>query len=223
MDAATAIRACAGIPAEQSTMATALRHGVIAANSMHICVDMQVLFANGSPWQVPWFEKTLPQIEEIAAAHAATTIFTRFLPPKRPSDAVAMWRRYYERWRCVTLEEIDPRMLELAPELAGYSPPAEIIDKTVYSPWTQGRLDALLSRRPATTLVITGAETDVCVLATVLGAIDRGFRTIIAADAVCGSADETHDALLKLYSTRFSEQIELAATADILANWADRE
>lgn len=204
-------------------MATALRYGLIEANAVHVCVDMQVLFATGSPWQVPWFEKTLPKIEAIVAAHPATTIFTRFLPANRPSDAVAMWRRYYERWRCITLEEIDPRMVELAPELAGYSPPAAIIDKTVYSPWTQGRLDAFLSRRPTTTLVISGVETDVCVLATVLGAIDRGFRTIIAADAICGSADETHDALLNLYSTRFSEQIELAATTDILANWADRE
>ncbi|MFE0018048.1 cysteine hydrolase [Mesorhizobium sp. NPDC059054] len=204
-------------------MATALRHGPIEASSLHVCVDMQVLFANGSPWQVPWFEKTLPRIEMIVGAHTATTIFTRFLPPNRPADAVAMWRRYYERWRCVTLERIDPGMIEIAPELAGYSPPAETIDKTVYSPWTEGRLDALLSRRPATTLIITGAETDVCVLATVLGAVDRGFRTIIASDAICSSADETHDALLKLYSTRFSEQIELATSADILANWTGRE
>lgn len=57
-------------------MATALRYGPIAADAVHICVDMQVLFASGSPWQVPWFEKTLPNIREIAMAHAAATIFT---------------------------------------------------------------------------------------------------------------------------------------------------
>ena len=201
-------------------MATELRHGPIEVNSVHICVDMQMLFASGSLWQVPWFERTLPRIEEIAARHAATTIFTRFMPPARPADAVGMWRRYYERWRSVTLLEVDPRLVELAPELARHSPPAQIIDKAVYSPWTEGRLDAFLSRHPTTTLVITGVETDVCVLATVLGAVDRGFRTIIASDAVCSSADQTHDALMTLYSTRFSEQIELAPTEDILANWA---
>lgn len=83
--------------------------------------------------------------------------------------------------------------------------------------------DRLLSRRPTTTLIVTGVETDVCVLASVLGAVDRGFRTIIAADAVCSSADETHDAMLAFYSTRFSEQIELAETAEILENWTARE
>lgn len=204
-------------------MAAALRHGPIAANAVHICVDMQVLFASGSPWQVPWFEKTLPNIRRIATAHAAATIFTRFLPPKRPSDARGTWRPYYERWRCVTLEEAAPAIIDLAPELAEYAPPAEVVDKTVYSPWMQGRLDALLWRRPTATLVVSGAETDVCVLATVLGAIDRGFRTIVALDAVCGSADETHDAMLRYYSTRFSEQIELAKTAEILENWTTRK
>lgn len=200
-------------------MATALRHGPIGADALHICVDMQRLFAQGAPWQVPWFEKTLPRIEQIAAAHAANTVFTRFLPPKNPASAIGMWRRYYERWHQVTLEEIEPALVEISPELAVHCPPAEIIDKTVYSPWMQGHLDLFLKRRVTTTLVVTGAETDVCVLATVLGAVDRGFRTVIAADAVCGSADETHEALLRLYSSRFSEQIELAETAQILDHW----
>jgi nicotinamidase-related amidase len=62
-------------------------------------------------------------------------------------------------------------------------------------------------------------ETDVCVLATVLGAIDRGYRTIIALDAICGSADETHDAAMTLYRSRFSEQVETATTEEILEGW----
>jgi len=69
-------------------------------------------------------------------------------------------------------------------------------------------------------LVITGAETDVCVLAAVLGAIDLGYRVIIARDAICSSADATHDAILTLYHQRFAEQIEIADTATILAHWS---
>lgn len=69
------------------------------------------------------------------------------------------------------------------------------------------------------TLVITGGETDVCVLATVLGAIDRGFRVVIVTDAVCSSADKTHDALMELYRSRFSEQVEAVSTAEVLDGW----
>ena len=38
--------------------------------------------------------------------------------------------------------------------------------------------------------IVSGSETDVCVLATVLDAVDMGYRVIIARDAVCSSSDE---------------------------------
>ena len=53
------------------------------------------------------------------------------------------------------------------------------------------------------TIIITGGETDVCVLATMLGAVDWGFRVILVTDALCSSADETHDAMMNVYMNRF--------------------
>jgi nicotinamidase-related amidase len=66
---------------------------------------------------------------------------------------------------------------------------------------------------------ITGGETDVCVLATVFGAIDWGFRVILVRDAVCSSADETHDATMALYTNRFGEQVETVTTDTLLESW----
>ena len=66
---------------------------------------------------------------------------------------------------------------------------------------------------------ISGSETDVCVLATVLAAVDLGYRVIVVRDAVCSSSDEGHDMLMRLYHTRFSEQIETADAATILSRW----
>ncbi len=68
-------------------------------------------------------------------------------------------------------------------------------------------------------MVITGAETDVCVLATVLGAIDRGYRVIVVSDALCSSSDETHDALITLYEKRYTQQVETVWTDVLLATW----
>ena len=82
-----------------------------------------------------------------------------------------------------------------------------------------GRCYSHLRECRADAIVITGAETDVCVLAAVLGAVDFGYRVVIASDAICSSADATHDALLQLYKSRFSEQIEIAETELILASW----
>ena len=131
-----------------------------------------------------------------------------------------MWQRYYRKWRETTREHIDPDLLDLLPELKRLAPPATIIDRTRYSAFTEPQLLTHLRERAIDTLIVTGSETDVCVLATVLGAVDRGFRVIIVTDAICSSSDEGHDALLKVYHRRYSEQIETAEAETILAAWA---
>jgi nicotinamidase-related amidase len=65
----------------------------------------------------------------------------------------------------------------------------------------------------------TGSETDVCVAATVIDAVDLGFRVILIRDAVCSTSDEGHDAALEVYHRRFSEQIETADCETVLAAW----
>lgn len=132
-----------------------------------------------------------------------------------------MWAKYYTRWASVTLENIDPHLVELLPSLARFVPPARVLDKKVYSPWVDGQLDAMLRGSDVNTIVITGGETDVCVLATVLGAMDRGYRVVLVADAICSSADNTHDALMELYNNRFSEQVESVSMEEVLANWPE--
>jgi nicotinamidase-related amidase len=46
----------------------------------------------------------------------------------------------------------------------------------------------------ADTLIVSGGETDICLLATVRGAVDRGYRVALATDALCSSSNETHEA-----------------------------
>ena len=200
------------------TEMTALSEG-LTDRTVHLCVDMQRLFSAEGPWSTPWLERTLPVISEIAERHAAQTIFTRFIPPVRPDDMPGQWRNFYHRWPEVTRQRLDGRLLELVPPLDGLVPPAVIVDKPVYSPFHGWRLAALLRERRVDTMVITGAETDVCVLATVLGAVDHGYRVVLAADGICSSSDAGHEALLTIYRERFSQQIVLATAEEILLAW----
>ncbi|CDX15204.1 conserved hypothetical protein [Mesorhizobium sp. ORS 3324] len=55
--------------------------------------------------------------------------------------------------------------------------------------------------------------------ATVLGAIDFGFRVVLVTDAVCSSSNATHDALLTVYHQRFAQQLETVEMETILARW----
>ena len=67
--------------------------------------------------------------------------------------------------------------------------------------------------------MVSGAETDVCVLATVLGAVDLGLRVIIVQDALCSSSDAGHDALMTMYRTRFNAQIDLVSAGELFQMW----
>lgn len=186
----------------------------------HICVDMQRMFAEDTPWKVAWMERVSPEVLEVVGRHPERTIFSRFLPPLRAADATGMWRTYYEKWWMMTAEHLPAEMYGLLPELAAFTPPAILFDKRTYSPWIDGRLHAYLKGHNVETLVITGGETDVCVLATALGAIDLGYRAIILTDAVCSGTDETHDASLKLLESRFTAQMEVMLTEAFLSSVA---
>nr|WP_310353309.1 cysteine hydrolase [Methylobacterium sp. BE186] len=196
-----------------------LRNGKLCATCLHLCVDMQGMFAETTDWHTPWMERVRPNVARIVEAQAARTLFTRFIPAARPGEGRGTWSRYYERWASMTRERLDPRLIELVPELARHVPPAEIFDKTLYSPWIGGDLDQRLQARGVDTLVVTGGETDVCVLSTVLGAVDHGYRVVVVTDALCSSSDEAHDALLTLYRSRYGQQVETVTTETVLANW----
>jgi nicotinamidase-related amidase len=187
--------------------------------ALHLCVDMQRLFAEPSPWFVPWMPRILPRVLAIVRHRPDKSVFTRFVPPEKPDDALGAWRLYYAEWREVTREFLDPRLLELIEPLRAAAPEASVFNKSVYSAFGSKALRTQLHGRRASTLVITGGETDVCVLSTVLAAIDLGYRVVLPVDALCSARDSTHDALLTLYSERFSTQIETTTTEHLLSAW----
>jgi nicotinamidase-related amidase len=189
------------------------------AGSIHLCVDMQNLFAADGPWPTPWMEKVLPTIVRLAEHAPERTVFTRFIPPTSPEEAHGVWRAYFTKWETVTRARLDPRFIQLVPPLQKFIPPADVFDKPVYSAFFGSALHLRLRERKVDTLIVTGSETDVCVLSTVLGAVDYGYRIIVVKDGLCSSSDQSHDALLMLYAQRFDLQIELVEAEEILDAW----
>ena len=180
---------------------------------------MQRLFTEEGPWPTPWMKRVKPNVARLVEASPRKTIFTRFIPPHRPESAPGVWRQYYERWRETTREHLDPTLLELVPPLDQFAAQATIVDKPGYSAFSDPSLATRLKERGVGGVIVTGSETDVCVLSTVLSAVDLGLRVVIVDDAVCSSSDEGHDALMLLYRQRFSQQIATMTTNEVLAQW----
>jgi nicotinamidase-related amidase len=164
-------------------------------------------------------ERVLPVVTKLVSSFPERTVFTRFMTPIRAKEMPGTWRLYYERWPETTRERIDPRLLQLVDPLNSFVPPGTVITKTRYSAFAGSQLLFHLQERNADALIITGSETDVCVLATVLDAVDLGYRVILVRDAVCSSSDEGHDALLTVYHRRYAIQIETADAEDVLRAW----
>jgi len=189
-------------------------------DAVHLCIDMQRIFSKGGVWETPWMERVLPVVVEIAARYQERTIFTRFITPQTPDERPGQWRQYYRRWRAATRERLQPGQLDLVPELERFVPPAHIMDKPAYSAFHLSGLDAFMQEKGVRCVVVTGAETDVCVLSTVLDAVDRGLRVVIVEDALCSSSDAGHEALMTIYRTRMQEQIDLISSSELADVWS---
>ena len=190
------------------------------AGAVHLCIDMQNIFARDGLWATPWMERVLPTIELVATRYRDRTIFTRFITPQRAEDRPGRWQHYFRRWERATRQKLRGNELDLVPAMARHVPPAIVVDKPAYSAFFQSKLYDLLVRKEIGTVVVSGAETDVCVLATVLSAVDLGFRVVIVEDALCSSSDEGHDALMTMYRTRLQEQIDVVEARELFDLWS---
>jgi nicotinamidase-related amidase len=75
-------------------------------NAVHLCVDMQRIFAKGGIWETPWMERVLPTVLAIVSRYPSRTIFTRFITPQSPEEAPGQWRSYFERWEIATQKSL---------------------------------------------------------------------------------------------------------------------
>lgn len=199
-----------------------LRFGPIGAHAAHVAIDMQVVFAEHPDWGAQGTTEIAPRVGRIAAHWPERTIFTRFMPPSSLAAAPGQWQAFYRRWPRILAERGNAALFDLLPALRPYAPPAMIVDKLVYSAFETETFRQSLRDLAADTLIFTGVETDVCVLATALGAIDRGLRTILIADALASASAQGDNAARAAIYPRFDKQVEVIDTETLLQEWKKR-
>jgi len=180
-------------------------------------IDMQRVFAEPTAWQMPNFDSIVPNIAAISAKMPGRNIFTRFVVPHTAEQAQGHWQNYYRRWKDFTGAVMPAELVDIVDALAPYATPDTLIDKLTYSVFEAQDCMARLAALEATTLIFTGVETDVCVLASLMTAVDRGYRVIAVLDAMGSSSAEGHHATLTHVLTRLPDQVEIVDTAILLA------
>lgn len=192
-----------------------------ATSVLHIAIDLQRLFAEPGDWHAPALNDIVPAVARLTEHRPSATVFTRFITPYSAdaSEVHGRWQHYYRHWQSVTLQHLPTEQLELVKPLTRFTPPAAVIDKTTHGAFESPAFVELLAQQQPETLIFSGVETDVCVLASVLSAIDRGYRVIVASDAVASSCVAGHQATLDILLPRYDQQVEVATVAAICQAW----
>jgi len=94
-----------------------------------------------------------------------------------------------------------------------------VIRKRWYDGFAGTELDGALRARGVTALVITGTMTDICVLATVVGAFNREYRITVVEDAVATLWPEIQRATLDIVSRAFGRVVSSKQVLDTLSTW----
>lgn len=196
-----------------------LPFGPLGPRTVHVAVDLQRIFAEETAWQCTAIPAIVPNVLRLAHARPGRTVWTRFVVPHHADDAPGVWRDYYRHWEQFTGQTMDPGLIDLVSDLMSLADPDYVVDKPTYSAFEVPAFAAMLERLGADTLVFTGVETDVCVLGTLLTAVDRGYRVVAVSDALASSSEAGHRATLDAVLPRFDRQVEIATTDDVLNAW----
>jgi ureidoacrylate peracid hydrolase len=107
----------------------------------------------------------------------------------------------------VTVPALAPRADEL------------VVRKRWYDAFAGTPLDGALRARGVDTLVVTGTMTDICVLATVIGAFNREYRLTVVEDAVTTLWPEIQRATLDIIGRAYGRIGSTKEVCDVVSTW----
>ena len=108
--------------------------------------------------------------------------------------------------------------METVPALAPR--PDELrVRKHWYDAFAGTPLDGALRARGVRSLVVTGTMTDICVLATVVGAFNREYRVTVVEDGVATLWPEIQQATLDIIRRAYGRVVPAKVVADAIAGW----
>ncbi|WP_211241251.1 isochorismatase family protein [Pseudonocardia spinosispora] len=102
-------------------------------------------------------------------------------------------------------------------------PDEPVVSKLFASGFFGTELAALLAEHRCDGVVITGATTSGCVRATVVDAMQHGYRVLVPEPSVVDRAREPHDAALFDIQAKYGEVVSLDAARAVLARSIQRE
>ena len=196
-----------------------------------LVIDMQRAFLDpGEPMEVPQAREIIPKIQNLLTLfreRRLPVVFTEFLYSEKLPLLVGELHPEHKRARpgeargfgvpgssCLEGEANVHTVPELAPRTDEL-----VIRKHWYNAFNGTPLDGALRARGVTLLVVTGTLTDICVLASVVGAFDREYKLVVVEDAVATLWPEIQQATLDIFRRAFARVVSAKEVADEIGVW----
>ena len=196
-----------------------------------LVVDMQRGFLDpGEAMEVPTARETVPVIRallelfrrkrlpvaftEFTYSEAAPLLVGRLHPEHRPAPPGAARGFGRPSSSCLEGTPSAETVAELRP-----APGELVVRKRWYDGFAGTPLDGALRARGATSLVVTGTMTDICVLATVIGAFSREYRVSVVEDGVSTLWPPIQRAALDIVGRAYGRVVSSREIADTISTW----
>ena len=202
-----------------------------AGSTALLVIDMQRGFVDaGAAMEVPPARESIPRIRELIdlfRARRLPVIFTEFVYSEAAPLLAGMLHPEHRRavpgaprgfgHPSSACHEDDPSVATVA--ALAPRPDELVIRKRWYDAFAGTPLDGALRARGVDTLVVTGTMTDICVLATVVGAFNREYRITVVDDAVTTLWPEIQRATLDIIGRAYGRIASTKEVADVVGGW----
>jgi nicotinamidase-related amidase len=196
-----------------------------------VVVDMQRGFLDpGETMEVPPARETVGAIQTLLAlfrARRMPVVFTEFAysesapllvgrlhPEHQPAKPGAPRGFGLPSSSCLEGTPSADTVPELAPR-----PGELVVRKRGYDAFAGTPLDEALRARNVTSLVVAGTMTDICVLATVIGAFHREYRVTVVEDGVSTLWPEIQRATLDIIGRAYGRIATTKEISDQISSW----
>jgi nicotinamidase-related amidase len=196
-----------------------------------VVVDMQRAFLDpGEAMEVPPARDIVPQIQallDLCRGKGLPVVFTEFtysetvpvlvglLHPEHRRAAPGAPRGFGKPSSSCLVGEAN---VHVVPDLAP-RPGELVVTKHYYDGFNGTTLDAALRSRGVSHLVLTGTMTDICVLGTVIGGMNREYRMTVVEDGTATLWPEIQRATLDIISRAYARVVTAKQIAEEIGRW----
>lgn len=179
-------------------------------NDLLLVIDMQNVYLPGEEWGCPSAPSAVHNICRLLDVDAVKhTVFTRFVPP---NPEIGTWKDYNIANADINASEyLNDIVEDLKPYLAKYP----LYDKSTYTSCRVPEVTEIM--KTADRIVLTGVVADCCVLATMMEAIDNGYKVVYLMDCVAGSTIENEEAVKRIAETLSPVQTLVMSSEEYLS------